>query len=97
MYKDRIVSALPTIGSGQDRSDLASLTRGRGRDLISNNTVVFPKEGQTRFAGQGSRSNKFAIFWTADNMNSLFFGPRGVPKKARVTHYVVFLWEYYGM
>jgi hypothetical protein len=25
------------------------------------------------------------------------FGPRGVSKKARVTRYLAFLWEYYGI
>jgi hypothetical protein len=30
-------------------------------------------------------------------MGSDIFGPRGVPKKAHVTCYLVFLWEYYGI
>jgi hypothetical protein len=38
----------------------------------TSNTVVFPKEGHMRFAGQTSRSLKFAIFWAADNRNKLF-------------------------
>jgi putative transposase len=32
-------------------------------------TVLFPKEGQMRFPGQASRSNKFAILWAADSKN----------------------------
>jgi hypothetical protein len=39
---------------------------------VYGNIVVFPKEAQIRFAGQGSRSNEFAILWTADNRNNLF-------------------------
>jgi hypothetical protein len=40
-------------------------------------TVVFPKEGQMRFAGQASRSNKFAILWAADNRNKVFLDLEG--------------------
>jgi hypothetical protein len=36
-------------------------------------TVVFPKEGQMRFAGQASGSILFAIFWVADNRSNLYF------------------------
>jgi hypothetical protein len=39
--------------------------------------VVFPSEGQIRFAGQGSRSSKFAIFWAAGNRNYLFLDVEG--------------------
>jgi hypothetical protein len=44
-------------------------------------TVVFPEEGQMRFAGQGSRSNKFAIFWTADNRKKIFLDLEGYLRK----------------
>jgi hypothetical protein len=37
----------------------------------STHTVVFPKEGQMRFPGQASRSNKFAILWAADNKHNV--------------------------
>jgi hypothetical protein len=40
-------------------------------------TVVFPKKGHMRFAGQATRSNKFAIFWAADNRNIVINVPRG--------------------
>jgi hypothetical protein len=56
-------------------------------------TVVFPKEGQMRVAEQAQRSNKLAILWAVDNKNKVFFGPRGVPTKARVTPHLAFLWE----
>jgi hypothetical protein len=29
-------------------------------------TVVFPKEGQMRFAGQVSLSNRFALLWASE-------------------------------
>jgi hypothetical protein len=45
-------------------------------------TVGPPPEGQTRVAGQASRSNKFAILWAAGQR--YIFRPRVVPKKARV-------------
>jgi hypothetical protein len=35
-------------------------------------TVVFPKEGQLRFAEKASRSNKFPILWAADYIIKLF-------------------------
>jgi hypothetical protein len=35
-------------------------------------TVVFPKEGEMRFAGQASRSNKSTVFWTVDYRIGLF-------------------------
>jgi hypothetical protein len=44
-------------------------------------TVVFPKEGQSRFAGQASKSHICAMFWTADNRNNLFLDLERYPRK----------------
>jgi hypothetical protein len=41
-------------------------------------------------------SNKFAMLWAADNRNSVFLDLR-VQKKSRVTRYLAFLWEYFGI
>jgi hypothetical protein len=51
-----------------------------GPDAFRNvdvNTALIPKEGQVRFAGQASRSNKFAMFCAADNRNKLFLDLEG--------------------
>jgi hypothetical protein len=40
-------------------------------------TLVFPEEDQMRLAGQASRSNKFEVFWTADNRNISFLNLEG--------------------
>jgi hypothetical protein len=44
-------------------------------------TVVFPKEGQMRLAGQASRSNKSEIFWTSDRRNNVFSDLEGYLRK----------------
>jgi hypothetical protein len=40
---------------------------------MAENTIVFPKKGQMTFVEQASRSNKFPIFWAADNIIRLFW------------------------
>jgi hypothetical protein len=45
------------------------------------NTMLFPKEGQMRFAGQASRSNKFAILLAIDHRTKCFFDLEGYLRK----------------
>jgi hypothetical protein len=49
--------------------------------IVSSITVVFPKEGQMRFAGQASRSNKLAIYWAADYRNKAILDLEGYLRK----------------
>jgi hypothetical protein len=43
-----------------------------GRTQVYSCTVIFPKEGQMRVAGQASRPNKLAIPLAADHRHKLF-------------------------
>jgi hypothetical protein len=49
--------------------------------MITTTTYRSIRKGQMRLAGQASRSNKFAIFWAADNRNSLLLDLGGYPSK----------------
>jgi hypothetical protein len=49
--------------------------------VMFGHTVVFPQEGQMRFLGQASRSNKFAILCAADKRNKVFLDLEGYLRK----------------
>jgi hypothetical protein len=58
-------------------------------------TVACPKEGQMRSSGQVSRSYKFTYSGQL-TIELIIFGSREVPKEARVTRYLAFLWDIHG-
>jgi hypothetical protein len=75
---ERLMYAAP------DSGDEALTVRYYFRNIIFltyHITVVYPKEGHMRVAGQASRSNKFALVWAADNRNNAFLELEGYLRK----------------
>jgi hypothetical protein len=70
------------VTPGTEKPAAASIwLRSYNANTNNVHTVVFPKEGQMRFAGQASRSNKFAIYRGADSRNKAILDLEGYLRK----------------
>jgi hypothetical protein len=68
------------------------VAKGDKKNCGISHTVVFPKQGQMRFADAAGRSKKFPIFWATDHIIILLLDLDGYLRKLALR----FTWPPFG-